>query len=42
MLADYGATVVKVGAVPGSGAEPIRPPFYAYSGAATSATWPST
>ena len=33
MLADYGATVVKVGAVAGSGAEPIRPPFYAYSGA---------
>ncbi len=33
VLADYGATVVKVGAVPGSGAEPIRPPFYAYSGA---------
>lgn len=33
ILADYGATVVKVGAVPGRGAEPIRPPFYAYSGA---------
>jgi len=33
MLADYGATVVKIGAVPGRGAEPIRPPFYAYSGA---------
>src|SRR6202012_764974 len=32
-LADYGATVIKVGAVPGRGAEPIRPPFYAYSGA---------
>ncbi len=32
LLADYGATVVKVGAVPGQGAEPIRPPFYAYSG----------
>ena len=32
ILADYGATVVKVGAVPGRGAEPIRPPFYAYSG----------
>ncbi len=31
LLADYGATVVKVGAVPGRGAEPIRPPFYAYS-----------
>jgi len=33
ILADYGATVVKIGAVPGRGAEPIRPPFYAYSGA---------
>ena len=33
MLADYGATVVKVGAVPGRGVEPLRPPFYAYSGA---------
>ncbi len=33
VLADYGATVVKVGAVPGSGAQPIQPPFYAYSGA---------
>ncbi len=33
VLADYGATVVKVGAVPGRGAQPIRPPFYAYSGA---------
>jgi len=33
MLADYGATVVKVGSVPGRGVEPIRPPFYAYSGA---------
>jgi alpha-methylacyl-CoA racemase len=32
ILADYGATVVKVGAVPGSGVEPIRPPVYAYSG----------
>jgi alpha-methylacyl-CoA racemase len=32
LLADYGATVVKVGAVPGRGAEAIRPPFYAYSG----------
>jgi alpha-methylacyl-CoA racemase len=32
LLADYGATVVKVGAVPGRGAEPIRPPLYAYSG----------
>ena len=33
VLADYGATVVKVGTVPGSAIEPIRPPFYAYSGA---------
>jgi alpha-methylacyl-CoA racemase len=32
VLADYGATVIKVGAVPGRGAEPITPPFYAYSG----------
>jgi alpha-methylacyl-CoA racemase len=32
LLADYGATVVKVGAVPNRGADPIRPPFYAYSG----------
>jgi alpha-methylacyl-CoA racemase len=32
LLADYGATVVKVGAVPGRGTAPIRPPFYAYSG----------
>ncbi len=32
ILADYGATVVKVGAVPGSGADPIQPPFFAYSG----------
>ncbi|HEY7917125.1 MAG TPA: CaiB/BaiF CoA-transferase family protein [Acidimicrobiales bacterium] len=32
LLADYGATVVKVGTVPGRGPEPIRPPFYAYSG----------
>ena len=32
LLADYGATVVKVGAVPGTGAEPTQPPFYAYSG----------
>jgi alpha-methylacyl-CoA racemase len=32
ILADYGATVIKVGAVPGRGAEPIAPPFYAYSG----------
>ncbi len=33
VLADYGAMVIKVGAVPGRGAQPIRPPFYAYSGA---------
>jgi alpha-methylacyl-CoA racemase len=33
ILSDYGATVVKVGVVPGRGTEPIRPPFYAYSGA---------
>jgi alpha-methylacyl-CoA racemase len=33
VLADYGATVVKVGTVPGRGAQAIRPPFYAYSGA---------
>ncbi len=33
LLADYGATVVKVGAVPGRGAQPITPPFFAYSGA---------
>jgi alpha-methylacyl-CoA racemase len=32
ILADYGATVVKVGPVPGRGAEAIVPPFYAYSG----------
>jgi len=32
LLADYGATVVKVGAVPGRGAQPITPPFFAYSG----------
>ena len=32
LLADYGATVVKVGAVAGRGVEPITPPFYAYSG----------
>ncbi len=33
LLADYGATVIKVGAVPGGDAVTIRPPFYAYSGA---------
>ncbi|MHB8219917.1 MAG: CaiB/BaiF CoA transferase family protein [Acidimicrobiales bacterium] len=32
ILADYGADVVKVGPVPGAGATPISPPFYAYSG----------
>ena len=37
MLSDYGATVVKIGAVPrprkdGQGAVQIEPPFYAYSG----------
>ena len=32
LLADYGATVVKVGTVPGKGVDPIRPPFFAYSG----------
>ena len=32
LLADYGATVIKVGTVPGRGAAPLRPPFYAYSG----------
>ena len=32
LLADYGAMVVKVGAVPGRGPQPITPPFFAYSG----------
>jgi alpha-methylacyl-CoA racemase len=32
MLADYGAEVVKVGAVPRAGAVQIVPPYYAYSG----------
>lgn len=32
MLADYGATVVKIGAVPKAGAVQIIPPHYAYSG----------
>ena len=32
LLADYGASVVKVGPVPGRGAEPILPPFFAYGG----------
>jgi alpha-methylacyl-CoA racemase len=31
MLADYGATVVKIGPVPGRGPAPVVPPFYAYS-----------
>ena len=33
LLADYGATVVKVGPVAGRGVEPVSPPFFAYSGA---------
>lgn len=33
LLADYGATVVKIGAVPPAGAEPQRPPYFLYSGA---------
>ena len=32
ILADYGATVVKIGAVPRAGGVQIEPPFYAYSG----------
>lgn len=32
ILADYGAQVVKVGAVPRAGAVQIVPPYYAYSG----------
>jgi alpha-methylacyl-CoA racemase len=32
MLSDYGANVVKIGAVPRAGAVQIVPPFYAYSG----------
>lgn len=32
MLADYGAQVIKVGAVPRAGAVQITPPYYAYSG----------
>ena len=32
ILADYGASVVKVGAVPRAGGVQITPPFYAYSG----------
>jgi len=31
LLADYGASVVKVGAVPGRGPAPVTPPFFAYS-----------
>jgi alpha-methylacyl-CoA racemase len=31
LLADYGATVVKVGAVPGRGPAQVAPPFFAYS-----------
>jgi alpha-methylacyl-CoA racemase len=31
LLADYGASVVKVGPVPGHGPQPVTPPFYAYS-----------
>ncbi len=42
LLADYGATVVKVGAVPGRGTDPIRPPYYAYSGRATCSARRST
>ena len=33
VLADYGATVVKVGPVPGSGVDTLRTPYYLYSGA---------
>ncbi|HLU41846.1 MAG TPA: CoA transferase, partial [Microthrixaceae bacterium] len=32
ILADYGADLVKVGAVPRAGAVQIVPPYYAYSG----------
>ncbi|HEY5024073.1 MAG TPA: CaiB/BaiF CoA-transferase family protein [Acidimicrobiales bacterium] len=31
LLADYGATVVKVGPVPGQGPAAVTPPFFAYS-----------
>jgi len=31
LLADYGATVVKIGPVPGRGPAPVTPPFFAYS-----------
>lgn len=31
-LADFGATVIKVGPVPSVGSQPITPPFFAYSG----------
>jgi alpha-methylacyl-CoA racemase len=30
ILADYGASVVKVEPVPGRGTDPVRPPFFAY------------
>lgn len=32
ILSDYGADVIKVGAVPRAGSVQIQPPFYAYSG----------
>ena len=32
LLADYGASVVKVGPVPSAEATPIEPPYFAYSG----------
>jgi alpha-methylacyl-CoA racemase len=32
MVSDYGARVIKIGAVPRAGAVQITPPFYAYSG----------
>ena len=31
-LADFGASVIKVGPVPASGTQPITPPYFAYSG----------
>ncbi len=31
LLADYGASVVKIGPVPGQGPVPVTPPFFAYS-----------
>ena len=33
LLADYGATVVKVAPVPGSGVDALQTPYYLYSGA---------